>query len=71
MMTLIVILMYFFVFLFDFLPLIKNKKKNELWAYSITLIISFSVLLLFTFDVVIPSPSKLIQNIVETLFHIK
>lgn len=71
MMTLIVVLMYFFVFLFDFWPLAKNKKKNELWAYSIALIISFSILLLFTFDIVIPSPSKPIQNIVQTLFHIK
>ena len=68
MLTAIVILLYICVVLFDFLPSKKTRSKKESVIYCTLLFVSFSVLVLFTFDIRVPGPSEPIRNIVEKLF---
>lgn len=71
MLTFLVIALYVVVAVCDFVPTVRKKKKNEIWAYSIALFVSFIVLILYSFDIPVPSPSDLIRRVVETLFHVK
>ncbi len=64
MVTFLVIVLYLFVVLFDFLPMIKNGKKKECWVYSVLLFISFCVILLFSLDIAVPSPMIFIKQVV-------
>lgn len=71
MLTFLIVVLYFFAVVFEFVPVIKKKKKNEIWPYSILLLASFIVLILYSMDVPVPSPSDGIRRVVETLFHVK
>ncbi len=73
MLSVIVVLLFAGVVVFDFVPQIKRKvaSKKDGAVYIIFLIVSFAVLLLFSFDVKVPSPSVPIMNIVSALFGIK
>jgi len=67
-MTFIVIGLYLVIILIDFIPVVKNGEKKITWIYSILLTASFCVLILYTFDIVLPGPSDTIQNIVGIFY---
>ncbi|MGX8700974.1 hypothetical protein [Caproiciproducens sp.] len=67
-MTFIVIALYLIIVLTDFIPVAKSGEKKITWIYSILLTVSFCVLILYTFDVVLPGPSGPIRQIVETFY---
>ncbi len=71
METVLVIVVYSIVFVKDFLPILKQKHKVEIGAYSLLLLISFGMMLLVSVNIKLPSLSKPINALIETLFGIK
>lgn len=63
----IVLLLYAGVVLGDFVPVVKAGKKGEIWAYSVLLSVTFCVLVLYSLDVRLPNPSRLIEDLVGPL----
>ena len=70
MLTLIVVLLYAAVVVLDLLPFDKRPKMQNA-VYCVLLLISFGVLMLFSFGVEIPSPSVPIQSFVQALFKLE
>ncbi len=70
MLTFIVVILYVLVILLDFLPVLRAGQKKECWVYSVFLAVSFCVLLLYSLDVKVPSPSVPIKNLVEKIFKL-
>lgn len=54
-----------YIIIFDLMPIKKNKYKTLFWFNSITIGISFFIVLLLGLKVKVISPSDLIQNIVD------
>lgn len=71
MLTLIVAGLVGLTVVFDLLPGIKKRPKKDSVVYCLLLAVGFIVLLLYSLDVNVPSPSKLIRSVVETLFPVK
>jgi uncharacterized protein with PQ loop repeat len=73
MLTFIVLLLFAGVVAFDFVPQIKQAggSKKTSAVYIVFLIVSFTVLLLYSFGVEVPSPAVPIKNIVGALFGVK
>lgn len=65
MLTVIVIILYICVVLFDFLPSKKALSKNGSVVYCAILFISFSVLFLYSVGIKVPGPSEALKNAVE------
>ena len=63
----IVLILYIFIIIFDFIPLVKKRLKKEMWFYLSTLIVTFIVILLDSMDINIPSPVLLIKIIIESI----
>lgn len=70
MVTVIVVLVYIFVVVFDFLPSKKNRDLKEIVVYCVLASISFCVLILYSLNITIPGSSKPIKNAVEKLLSI-
>lgn len=68
MLTAIVVFLYAFDLVFDFLPSKKAWNRREITVYLAALVLGFCVLILFTLDVEIPSPYQPIVNIVKAIF---
>ena len=67
----IILILYFFIIIFNFLPVIKEKQKKEIWIYSAFLFVSFIVLVLNNFSVKLPSPTNMISDFIGSVFHTK
>lgn len=70
METLIIIIIYTFVVLVELVPMIKQKKAKESWLFSILTCISFTILILYSLRIEIPSPADFIEGIVEGITKI-
>ncbi|MPM09260.1 hypothetical protein SDC9_55576 [bioreactor metagenome] len=68
MLTVIVLLLYTLVIVFDFVPTRKERKIKGNIVYWSILSISFCVLILYSLDIEVPSPSGPIRYIVEKIF---
>jgi len=68
MLTAIVIALYVFAILFDFLPSRKGWAGKDSAVYWIILAISFCLLVLYSLDIKIPGPSEPIKSAIERLF---
>lgn len=60
----IVILIYLIICYFELIPIIKRKQKKEASFYLIAILLSFSVSLLLSFGIKIPSPLKYIKALI-------
>lgn len=69
MLTAIVVLLYFFVILFDFIPTRKEHTTQRNVVYWGMLSVSFCVLVLYSMDIKVPGPTEPIKFVVEKLFH--
>ena len=67
MLTAIVVLVFGAVIAMDFLPLNRIISLKEKWIYGIFILFSMCILILYTFDINLPSPSNLIISIVNTI----
>ena len=68
MLTGIVILLFVFVYLFDYKPVLKEGKKTEKIVHISIMSISFIVLILYSFGISVPSPTEPIKNVVSLLW---
>lgn len=64
----IIILLYFIVIFFDFLPVIKQKNKKQSILYLCILSLSFCMLILVNLNVELPMASKLIANMIKNFY---
>ena len=67
MLTAIVVALFLCVILIDFLPMGKSPLKDKI-IYLFLTAVSFGVLLLYSLDVPLPSPSDGIRNLIESIF---
>lgn len=70
MLTGIVILLFVFVYLFNYKPVLKEGKKTEKIVHISIMSISFIVLILYSFGISVPSPTEPIKNVVSLLFGV-
>lgn len=66
-MFMLIILIYIIIAILEIYPLVEQKKKKEIIAYSITLFIAFGMSLLLSLDVDIPSPVHALEKLVEVI----
>ncbi len=59
---------YILFVLIDVIPIIRSKQWKVLTIYSILIITSFTLSVLFELGVKLPSPSYPIKNIVTAIF---
>lgn len=71
MLTAIVLALFTGVIVFDLAPKLKGQPKRNKIVYWVLMSISFIVLILFTFDIVLPGPSELIKSLVKSIFKVK
>jgi len=64
----IVLVLYFLIIIFDFLPLLKKDNKKVISFYIGTSLLTLIILVLYSFDIVIPSPVKPIEDIINNIF---
>ncbi|WML53028.1 hypothetical protein RCG17_27440 [Neobacillus sp. PS3-12] len=67
-MFLLTILFYGLLLTYEFIPLYKQKQWRNFWVNSVLALCSFTIALLLTFGINIPSPSEPIKNMVLSLF---
>lgn len=63
--TAMVFLLYGAVIIFDFIPSLRVRSKGHNAVYISLSIVSFVVLILYSLDVTVPSPTTLITFVVE------
>ncbi len=68
MITIIVVVIFLAIIAADLLPKWNSMGTKDKVLYCVLMLISFSVLVLFTFDVKIPSPTKPITELIDALF---
>lgn len=61
----IIIIIYMFIIISEYIPLIKKSNKNEVRLYTSLLVISFILITLVTFNVKLPNPTNAIKSIVQ------
>ncbi|MGE4483672.1 MAG: hypothetical protein AB7C97_01015 [Oscillospiraceae bacterium] len=69
-MTIIVVILYIVVAYFESRNLIKNKYWPELISSMVLLTFGFTLIVLQTLDVKIPSPGNGIKIFVENVMHL-
>lgn len=67
----IVLLIYFFMALFQMPGFIKGKHWRELTMFSIFYAAVFILSILYVLDVKIPSPYLAIGHLIEEVWHLK
>ncbi len=67
MLTAIVLLVFAVVFMIDFLPLNRIISPKEKWVYGAFMLLSMGVLMMYSMDITVPSPSKLIINALDAI----
>ena len=67
----IIAFLYLFVIIFNFIPTIKRRQKNEIWVHSIFLSVSLFLLVAKTINASFPTLSDFIALITEKFVNIK
>ena len=68
-MNLIIILVfYILIIIFDFVPMLKKDNKKVFSFYIGTYLFTLIILILYSFDIVIPSPVKPIEDLINIIF---
>ena len=55
------------VVFWDYVPIIKKGRKKETWVYAAFLAVSLAVLLLYSFDVPLPSFDRTLGDALHAL----
>ncbi|MDF2557247.1 MAG: hypothetical protein K0R71_1075 [Bacillales bacterium] len=67
-MFLLPILGYILLFFIDFKPLYKQKRWSDFWVNTFIGVVTFTMAMLLSFGVKIPSPEKPIRELITMLF---
>lgn len=63
----VLVLCLLLIIIIDFMPILRGKKKNEIWTYAFVLTLGFSILFLHEAGVKIPSPHILIGEMIKKI----
>lgn len=66
-MIVLTLLGYILLALYEFIPLYKQKFWRDVWANAIIGIISFSMAILLSLEVKIPSPAIPIEKLITSV----
>ena len=69
LMIALVLLLFLGIYIFDYRLVIKAKKKNEIWLYSITYIVGLCLMLLRAMDIDLPKINTGLQKLIDSIFH--
>lgn len=64
MVLIIILCIYLFAILCDFRSIAMKKSKKVIIIYSVILTVTFSLMVIDSFGIEIPSPSVTIRNII-------
>ncbi len=67
-MLVIAIIGYAFLFIYDSMPLYKQKIWQDLWANAVIGAFSFTIAVLLCLGVKIPSPVEPIRELITVIF---
>lgn len=63
MILAIIIIIYVFVTVLEYIPLIKKKNKGEIILYTVLLVVGLILLSLIAINIKLPNPTHLIKYI--------
>jgi len=63
----LVLIAYTILVIFEFIPLYKQKLWRDFWVNIVLLIFSFSIAMLLSFGVKIPSPANPIKDAITSI----
>jgi len=66
--TAIVVVLFAVILVKDFMPYWKSTGIKDKIVYCALMLASFSMLILYTFNVLIPSPAEPIRDLVDAIF---
>lgn len=67
-MFMLVMIGYAILVIYEFIPLYKQKLWHDFWVNAILGIFSFTIAILLSFDVKIPSPEQPIRELITSIF---
>lgn len=67
-MYILVFLVYSLLIIYDFIPLYKQRLWHDFWVNTFLGIISFSIALLLSLNIKIPSPEAPIREFITSIF---
>ncbi len=65
-----IVLFFALIFVFDFIPIFKEKKKLQTFVYGIVLALSFTVIFLHEQGVNIPGPDIPIKYFIQQVLKL-
>lgn len=68
MLLILVILGYAVLVIFEFVPLYKENKWIDFWVNAILFGVSFTIAILLSMDIKLPSPETPIRQLISALF---
>ena len=68
MTTAIVVVLFAFILVKDIFPHWKSTEVKDKIIYCAFMLASFSVLILYTFNIPVPSPTDPIRNLIDAIF---
>ncbi|MEA4823619.1 MAG: hypothetical protein VB111_05825 [Clostridiaceae bacterium] len=71
MMIALCIILFVVFFIFDFMPIVRQKSAKTTWIYGLLFTVSFVVLILNEMGVDIPSPAPAIEYFISTMLNLK
>jgi len=70
MIIALTILIFVIIAAIDVPPLIKNKQKRELIVFCVLFVFAFTIAILQSMDIKVPSPIKGVIYLVKDVLHI-
>lgn len=67
-MFVLVIIGYSFLSIYEFVPLFKQKLWKDFWTNAILGVFSFTIAMLLSFNIKIPSPEQPIRELITSIF---
>lgn len=67
-MILLVVIIYLVLAIYEFIPLYKQKLWKDFWINAVLFTLSFTMIILISLDVKIPSPEKPIREFITSIF---
>jgi hypothetical protein len=67
-MIILVIIVYVLLAGYEFIPLYRQKLWSDFWANAVIGVFSFTIAILLSLDVKVPSPVKPIREFIISIF---
>lgn len=64
----LVIIIYFVLAIYEFVPMYKQKLWKEFWINAVLFTTSFTMIILISLNIKIPSPEKPIREFITSIF---